>query len=152
MTPVGSAVFIPWWRESPAALLGISPACRSSYPPCAAATSSFAHGRALRLITLHFRRAGSAVFAEPVHERGCPIAIDATPYSVYKIRNDAKRLDEREICAPAAQAQGCPAWEIRQSAGRRRASRNKTTPLLDGEALGLTRRAVEAALAGDMFW
>jgi hypothetical protein len=39
-------------------------------------------------------------------------------------------------------------------AGRRRGSRNKATlaatTLLDGEALGLTRRAVEAALAGDM--
>ena len=39
-------------------------------------------------------------------------------------------------------------------AGRRRGSRNKATlaaaALLDGEALGLTRRAVEAALAGDM--
>ena len=37
---------------------------------------------------------------------------------------------------------------------RRRGSRNKATlaaaTLLDGEALGLTRRAVEAALAGDM--
>ena len=39
-------------------------------------------------------------------------------------------------------------------AGRRRGPRNKATlaaaALLDGEALGLTRRAVEAALAGDM--
>jgi hypothetical protein len=39
-------------------------------------------------------------------------------------------------------------------AGRRRGSRNKATlaaaALLDGEAPGLTRRAVEAALAGDM--
>jgi hypothetical protein len=39
-------------------------------------------------------------------------------------------------------------------AGRRRGSQNKATlaaaSLLDGEALGLTRRAVEAALAGDM--
>ena len=39
-------------------------------------------------------------------------------------------------------------------AGRRRGSRNKATlaaaTLLDGEALGLTRSAVEAALAGDM--
>src|SRR6516164_817342 len=39
-------------------------------------------------------------------------------------------------------------------ARRRRSSRNKATlaaaTLLDGEALGLTRRAVEAALAGDM--
>jgi hypothetical protein len=39
-------------------------------------------------------------------------------------------------------------------AGRRLGSRNKATlaaaTLLDGEALGLTRRAVEAALAGDM--
>ena len=39
-------------------------------------------------------------------------------------------------------------------AGRRRGSRNKATlaaaTLLDGEALGLTRRAIEAALAGDM--
>ena len=39
-------------------------------------------------------------------------------------------------------------------AGRRRGARNKATlaaaVLLDGEALGLTRRAVEAALAGDM--
>src|SRR6516164_9048870 len=39
-------------------------------------------------------------------------------------------------------------------ARRRRSSRNKATlaaaSLLDGEALGLTRRAVEAALAGDM--
>ncbi len=39
-------------------------------------------------------------------------------------------------------------------AGGRRGSRNKATlaaaTLLDGEALGLTRRAVEAALAGDM--
>ena len=39
-------------------------------------------------------------------------------------------------------------------AGRRRGSRNKATlaaaSLLDGEALGLTRKAVEAALAGDM--
>ena len=39
-------------------------------------------------------------------------------------------------------------------AGRRRGSRNKATPaaatLLDGEVLGLTRRAFEAALAGDM--
>jgi hypothetical protein len=39
-------------------------------------------------------------------------------------------------------------------AGRRRGSRNEATlaaaTLLDGEALGLTRRAVEAALAGDM--
>jgi hypothetical protein len=39
-------------------------------------------------------------------------------------------------------------------AGRRRGSRNKATlaaaTLLDGEALGLTCRAVEAALAGDM--
>jgi hypothetical protein len=39
-------------------------------------------------------------------------------------------------------------------AGRRRGSRNKATlaaaTLLDGEALGLTRGAVEAALAGDM--
>jgi hypothetical protein len=38
--------------------------------------------------------------------------------------------------------------------GRRRGSRNKATlaaaALLDGEALGLTRRAVEAALSGDM--
>ena len=38
-------------------------------------------------------------------------------------------------------------------AGRRRGSRNNATlasaTLLDGEALGLTRRAVEAALAGD---
>ena len=38
--------------------------------------------------------------------------------------------------------------------GWRRGSRNKATlaaaTLLDGEALGLTRRAVEAALAGDM--
>ena len=39
-------------------------------------------------------------------------------------------------------------------AGRRQGARNKATlaaaTLLDGEALGLTRRAVEAALAGDM--
>ena len=39
-------------------------------------------------------------------------------------------------------------------AGRRRGSRNKAplaaATLLDGEALGLTRRAVEAAFAGDM--
>src|SRR6516165_14872 len=39
-------------------------------------------------------------------------------------------------------------------AGRRRGSRNKATvaaaALLDGEAPGLTRRAIEAALAGDM--
>jgi hypothetical protein len=39
-------------------------------------------------------------------------------------------------------------------AGRRRGSRNKATlaaaTLLDGEALGLTRRAVEAAVAGDV--
>ena len=39
-------------------------------------------------------------------------------------------------------------------AGRRQGSRNQATlaaaTLLDGEALGLTRRAVEAALAGDM--
>jgi hypothetical protein len=39
-------------------------------------------------------------------------------------------------------------------AGRRRGSRNEATlaaaTLLDGEAAGLTRRAVEAALAGDM--
>jgi hypothetical protein len=39
-------------------------------------------------------------------------------------------------------------------AGWRRGSRNKATlaaaSLLDGEALGLTRQAVEAALAGDM--
>ena len=39
-------------------------------------------------------------------------------------------------------------------AGRRRGSRNQATlaaaTLLDGEAHGLTRRAVEAALAGDM--
>ena len=39
-------------------------------------------------------------------------------------------------------------------AGRRRGSRNKATlaaaTLVDREALGLTRRAVEAALAGDM--
>jgi hypothetical protein len=39
-------------------------------------------------------------------------------------------------------------------AGRRRGSRNSATlaaaTLLDGEVLGLTRRAVEAALAGDM--
>jgi hypothetical protein len=48
-------------------------------------------------------------------------------------------------------------FQPRQSgnpAGRRRGSRNKATlaaaALLDGEALGLTRRAVEAALAGDM--
>jgi hypothetical protein len=43
---------------------------------------------------------------------------------------------------------------IRNPAGRRRGSRNKgklaAATLLDGEALGLTRRAVEAALAGDM--
>src|SRR6516165_3215997 len=48
-------------------------------------------------------------------------------------------------------------FQPRQSgnpAGRRRGFRNKATlaaaALLDGEALGLTRRAVEAALAGDM--
>src|SRR6516165_2710694 len=39
-------------------------------------------------------------------------------------------------------------------AGRRRGSRNQATlaatSLLDGEALGLTRKAIEAALAGDM--
>ena len=39
-------------------------------------------------------------------------------------------------------------------AGRRQDSRNKATrataALLDGEAPGLTRRAVEAALAGDL--
>jgi hypothetical protein len=39
-------------------------------------------------------------------------------------------------------------------AGRRRGSRNKATlaaaTLLDGDAPGLTRRAIEAALAGDM--
>ena len=40
------------------------------------------------------------------------------------------------------------------AAGRRQRSRNQATlaaaALLDGEALGLTHRAVEAALAGDM--
>jgi hypothetical protein len=64
-------------------------------------------------------------------------------YSVYKreIRNDAKQLDERR-------------GQSDNPAGRRRGARNKATLaaaiLLEDEALGLMRRAVEAALAGDM--
>jgi hypothetical protein len=95
------------------------------------------------------------------HERPrALIAIDAMPYSVYvntKYATTRKRLDERRDCAAAAGARAQAAVSTGQSgnpAGRRRGSRNKATlaaaTLLDGEALGLTRRAVEAALAGDM--
>jgi hypothetical protein len=65
-----------------------------------------------------------------------------------------KQCDERRDCAAAgARAQAAvPAGAVRQSRGP--GSRNKATLaapiLLDGEAQGLTRRAIEAALAGDM--
>jgi hypothetical protein len=61
-----------------------------------------------------------------------------------------------EIVPPPARGRGRLFQPGRSGnpAGRRRGSRNKATlaaaTLLDGEALGLTRRAVEAALAGDM--
>ena len=53
-----------------------------------------------------------------------------------------------------AGAGGCSNRAVRQSRGPAAGLANKATlaaaTLLDGEALGLTRRAVEAALAGDM--
>jgi hypothetical protein len=61
-----------------------------------------------------------------------------------------------EIVPPPARGRGrlFQAGQSGNPAGRRRGFRNKATlaaaALLDGEALGLTRRAVEAALAGDM--
>jgi hypothetical protein len=73
-----------------------------------------------------------------------------------QIRNDAKaNAMSDEIVLPRARGRR-RLFQPGQSgnpAGRRRGSRNKATlaaaTLLDGEALGLTRRAVEAALAGD---
>jgi hypothetical protein len=68
-----------------------------------------------------------------------------------------KQLDERRDCAAAAGARaqaGVPTRQSGNPTSRRRGSRNKATlagaTLLDGEAPELTRRAVEAALAGDM--
>ena len=80
------------------------------------------------------------------------IAIDAIPYYVYKheIRNDTKQRDERRDCAAAAPARRRRLFQPGQSgdpAGRRRGSQGDARR---GEAPGLTRRAIEAALAGDM--
>jgi uncharacterized protein DUF5681 len=62
-----------------------------------------------------------------------------------------------EIVPPPARGRG-RLFQPGQSgnpAGRQRGSRNRATlaaaTLLDGEALGLTRRAIEAVLAGDMW-
>jgi len=92
------------------------------------------------------------------HEgRGRAIAIDAMPYSVYTNtqRRESNAVSD-EIVPPPARGRR-RLFQPGQSgnrAGRQRGSRNKGTlaaaTLLDGEALRLTRRAVEAALAGDM--
>jgi hypothetical protein len=87
------------------------------------------------------------------------IAIDAMPYLVYINTKYAKTRSNSmsdEIAPPSARGRR-RLFQPGQSgnpAGRRPASRNQATlaaaTLLDGEGLGLTRRAVEAALAGDM--
>jgi hypothetical protein len=80
------------------------------------------------------------------------------PIYKHDIRNDGESsaMSDEIVPRPPARWRG-RRFQPGQSgnpAGRRRASRNKATlaaaALLDGEALGLTRRAVEAALAGDM--
>jgi hypothetical protein len=74
-------------------------------------------------------------------------------YYKYAMRNGPqKRIDERRHCRRA----GAGGWTKRGSQAILRAgggAPNKATlaaaALVDGEALGWTRRAVEAALAGD---
>jgi hypothetical protein len=70
----------------------------------------------------------------------------------YMTGNGAKAILSNEVVPPARAA--VPPEAVRPSRGRRRDSWNRTTlaaaTLRDGEALGLTRRAVEAALAGNM--
>jgi hypothetical protein len=67
------------------------------------------------------------------------------------MRNDTKQLDERRGYATAgARARAAvPTGAVGQSRGPAASSRNKATlaaaTLLDGEALGLTRTAIEAA-------
>jgi hypothetical protein len=120
---------------------------------------------------MHFERGEKAIGAPnrptrngcgsgAAHERLRAIAIDAMRISgIYKhaIRNDERNSvgDESVSRSPARGRRRL--FEPRQSAnpaGRRPGLRNKATlaaaALLDGEALGLTRTAVEAALAGDM--
>ena len=57
-------------------------------------------------------------------------------------------------CRPRAAQAAVPTGAVRRSRGPAAGWRNNATlaaaALLDGEALGLTRRAVEAALAGDL--
>jgi hypothetical protein len=85
------------------------------------------------------------------------IAIDATPHSVYANtqRWQSNAMSDENCRRRRVDAGGCSNRGSQAiPTGRRRGSRNKTTlaapTFLDGEALGLTRRAIEPALAGDM--
>src|SRR6516225_6064046 len=74
---------------------------------------------------------------------------------INEIHNDTSNaMSDEVVPRPPARGRLLQPGQSGNPAGRRRGSRNEATlaaaTLLDGEALGLTRRAVEAALAGDM--
>ena len=80
----------------------------------------------------------------------CHIPYINTKYATTR----SNAMGDEIVPRPPARGQLFQLGQSCNRAGRRRGSRNKATlvapTLLDGEALELTHRAVEAALSGDM--